>query len=347
MTVLNIQNEVQLQPFNTLKLNAVASHYVEVGSKEMLILALEYAKQHQLNTLILSGGSNILLPKIIHALVIHIHIQGINVLAEHDACLTVHVGAGENWHEFVRYTTQKKWYGLQNLALIPGRVGASPVQNIGAYGVEVGEWIDTVEAYDQICGQFVTLTKEDCAFAYRDSVFKQQPYRYIIVAVVFKLSKQPVFQLNYGELKQAVADHVTIDNVEQQIIYIRQSKLPDPKDFPNVGSFFKNPLLSATQHQQLVAQFPHIPSYPQADGRVKVAAGWLIEHTGWKGKRLGAVGMFAKQALVLVNYEQANLNDVCLTYTSVQHDVQNKFNILLEPEPIMIKENGLIQSHIG
>lgn len=343
--MLNIKNNLQLQSFNTLKLSAIASHYVEVDSKESLVLALAYAQEHQLEVFILSGGSNILLPPVLNALVLHINIKGICIRSDHNDQVTVNVGAGQNWHEFVRYTTQKQWYGLQNLALIPGRVGASPVQNIGAYGVEVGDYIESIEAYDRKLGQFVTLLASECAFSYRDSVFKQQPYQYIITHVVFKLSKKPYFQLNYGDLKHAVENNLTIDNVEKQIISIRQSKLPDPKDYPNVGSFFKNPVLSATQYQHLVDQFPNIPSYLQTDGRVKVAAGWLIEHAGWKGKRLGAVGMFAKQALVLVNYDHAHLSDVFLTYTSVQNDVKNMFDILLEPEPILIQENGLIQPH--
>ncbi|MGE8560812.1 MAG: UDP-N-acetylmuramate dehydrogenase [Acinetobacter sp.] len=343
---MNIQTQIQLKPFNTLSLDATASHYLKVQSPEELVDALNYAKQHQLNVLILSGGSNMLLPEHIHALVIHMDIQGIEYIAEDEQSKTLRVGAGQVWHDFVLWTTAQHLYGLQNLALIPGLVGASPVQNIGAYGVEVGEFIESVQVYDRQLEKFDVIYAQECDFSYRHSIFKEDPNRFVITHVIFKLLKHANLKLSYGDLKQAVGAEVTAENLQKQVIKIRQSKLPDPKEYPNVGSFFKNPIISEQLYDHLALTFPNLPHYPQAQGGVKIAAGWLIDQSGWKGKQLGMVGMFHKQALVLVNYNQATLADVKATYHAVQHEVQQKFNILLEPEPVLFDETGLIRSHL-
>lgn len=342
---MQIQTQVQLKPFNTLSLDAVASHYCKIQSIDDLIQALDFAKQQQLNILILSGGSNMLLPEQIHALVLHMDIQGIELLDADDQVQRLRVGAGQSWHDFVVWTTQQGFYGLQNLALIPGLVGASPVQNIGAYGVEVGEFIESVEVYDRENHSFSSIKAADCDFAYRHSIFKDQPGRYIITHVIFRLLKQPELKLNYGDLKTAVGEEQTPENLERQVIQIRQSKLPDPKEYPNVGSFFKNPVVDLQFFDQIAQQFPNLPHYPQPNNQVKMAAGWLIDQSGWKGKQLGSVGMFHKQALVLVNYANASLKDVRATYQAVQADVQEKFGVLLEPEPVLFAENGMIRSH--
>ena len=345
LPVIQIQHDVQLQPFNTLNLHSIASHYVKIDSIQSLIAALNYAEQQQLNVLILSGGSNLLLPEHIQALVLHINIQGIELIEDHPDHIKVKVGGGQIWHDFVLLSTSKGWYGLQNLALIPGLVGASPVQNIGAYGVEVGEFIESVQVYDRFEKTTQDIFAEDCQFAYRDSIFKRDPNRYIITHVTFRLLKQPQLKLNYGDLKAAVGSDVSPENLQKQVIQIRQSKLPNPKQYPNVGSFFKNPVIDQADFDQLLTKFPQIPHYPQAQGCVKIAAGWLIDQAGWKGKKLGSVGMFEKQALVLVNYANASLSDVRHTYQSVQHDVKQRFNIQLEPEPVLFDSNGLIRSH--
>ncbi len=342
---MQIQTQVQLKPFNTLNLDAVASHYCKIQSIDDLTQALDFAKQQQLNILILSGGSNMLLPEQIHALVLHMDIQGIELLDADDQVQRLRVGAGQSWHDFVVWTTQQGFYGLQNLALIPGLVGASPVQNIGAYGVEVGEFIESVEVYDRENHSFSSIKAADCDFAYRHSIFKDQPGRYIITHVIFSLLKQPELKLNYGDLKTAVGEEQTPENLERQVIQIRQSKLPDPKEYPNVGSFFKNPVVDLQFFDQIAQQFPNLPHYPQPNNQVKMAAGWLIDQSGWKGKQLGSVGMFHKQALVLVNYANASLKDVRATYQAVQADVQEKFGVLLEPEPVLFAENGMIRSH--
>ena len=343
---MNIQNQIQLKPFNTLSLDVTASHYIKVQSDEALVEVLNYAKQHALNVLILSGGSNMLLPEHIHALVIHMDIQGIEYLAEDEHSKTIRVGAGQIWHDFVLWATSQHIYGLQNLALIPGLVGASPVQNIGAYGVEVGEFIESVQVYDRQLETFSTIFAKDCDFSYRHSIFKDDPNRFVITYVIFKLLKHADLMLNYGDLKQAVGDEQTAENLQKQVIEIRQSKLPDPKEYPNVGSFFKNPIITEQLYDHLALTFSKLPHYPQATGGVKIAAGWLIDQAGWKGKQLGQVGMFHKQALVLVNYDKATLADVQATYHAVQHDVYQKFNILLEPEPVLFNESGLIRSHL-
>ena len=342
---MQIQTQVQLKPFNTLSLDAIASHYCKIQSNDDLIQALDFAKQQQLNILILSGGSNMLLPEQIHALVLHMDIQGIELLDADDQVQRLRVGAGQSWHDFVVWTTQQGFYGLQNLALIPGLVGASPVQNIGAYGVEVGEFIESVEVYDRENHSFSSIKAADCDFAYRHSIFKDQPGRYIITHIIFRLLKQPELKLNYGDLKTAVGEEQTPENLERQVIQIRQSKLPDPKEYPNVGSFFKNPVVDLQFFDQIAQQFPNLPHYPQPNNQVKMAAGWLIDQSGWKGKQLGSVGMFHKQALVLVNYANASLKDVRATYQAVQADVQEKFGVLLEPEPVLLAENGMIRSH--
>lgn len=340
-----IQHNIQLKPFNTLALSSIASHYCQIHAIDDLRQALQYAQAEKLNILILSGGSNMLLPEQIQALVLHMDIQGVELLTQDDDIQYVRVGAGQIWHEFVLWTTEHQLYGLQNLALIPGLVGAAPVQNIGAYGVEVGEFIDTVQIYDRATHQQLDIAAADCHFSYRHSIFKEQPNRYVITHVTFKLCKTPQLKINYGDLKTAMADDLTAENLQQQVIQIRQAKLPNPVEFPNVGSFFKNPVLEQKNFDQIALKFPNLPHYPQANHQVKIAAGWLIDQAGWKGKQLGAVGMFHKQALVLVNYADATLADVRHTYQAVQHDVFEKFNILLEPEPVLFNQCGLIRAH--
>lgn len=339
---MQIQTQVQLKPFNTLNLEAIAAYYSQIQSTDDLIAALEFAEQQQLNVLILSGGSNMLLPEQIDALVLHMDIQGIEMLEGNEQHQCLRVGGGQVWHDFVLWTTEQKFYGLQNLALIPGLVGASPVQNIGAYGVEVGEFIHAVEVYDRKLKKFDSIAASDCHFSYRHSIFKDDPTRYVITHVTFKLLRQANLKLNYGDLKAAVGDNLTAENLQQQVIRIRQSKLPDPKEFPNVGSFFKNPIVNQQVFDQIAVHFPNLPHYPQANDQVKMAAGWLIDQAGWKGKQLGPVGMFHKQALVLVNYGHASLKDVRQTYGAVQQAVWDKFKIMLEPEPVLFDCKGLI-----
>lgn len=342
---MNILKNAQLQALNTLHLNAVATELTEIHHKQDIVDALDYAQQQQRAVMILSGGSNVLLSQNIDALVLHMKIKGIELLNQDEKQVELSVAAGECWHDFVLWSTTQGYYGLQNLALIPGLVGAAPVQNIGAYGVEVGEFIHAVDVYDRELSIFRQLSAAECKFAYRDSLFKQLPQRYVICAVHFKLLKHADVKVNYGDLKAAMGDDLSPENLEQQVIRIRQSKLPDPAEFPNAGSFFKNPVISAAEFAARFTDLVDVPHYPQPNQQVKLAAGWLIEQAGWKGKRLNNVGMYHKQALVLVNYAQANLDDVQHTYQAVQKAVHEKFGVFLQPEPVLIDATGQIQAH--
>lgn len=341
----HIQHHVSLSQLNTLALPSTALAYVEINHLDDIRPALDYAEQQHLTVMILSGGSNLLLPEQLNALVLKMNIQGIELTQQDDEFVCLKVGAGQVWHDFVLYTTAQGFYGLQNLALIPGLVGASPVQNIGAYGVEVGEFIEYVDVYDRVEQTFTSLSAQQCQFHYRHSIFKDEPNRYIIVSVQFKLRKVAQLNVQYGDLKQAMGEEFTAENLQRQVIAIRQRKLPDPKAFANVGSFFKNPVVSLAEFQRLQAEYANIPHYPQANGDIKLAAGWLIEQAGWKGKRLGQVGMFERQALVLVNYGGATLADVQATYQAVQADVWQKFAVQLEPEPVLLNAMGEPCSH--
>ena len=338
--MMNVQTNVQLKTLNTLNLDAVASHYVQINHTQDLLDALKFADQKQLNIMILSGGSNMLLPNQINALVIHMNIQANEHIAEDETSYTLRVGAGQNWHEFVLWTTQQKMFGLQNLALIPGLVGASPVQNIGAYGVEVGEFIHAVEVYNRVEQKFESILAEDCDFSYRHSIFKDDPNRYIITHVVFKLLKNAELKIQYGDLKAAMADDLSPENLQQQVIQIRQSKLPDPKVFPNAGSFFKNPVVTGNIAQELLTKFPTAPHYPQADGSVKLAAGWLIDQCQLKGMRIGGAAVHQQQALVLINADNATSQDIVQLAHHVRQKVGEKFNVWLEPEVRFIGPQG-------
>ena len=344
---MKIRENVSLKALNTFGLDVKARYFCSLHKLSGVRTLMAWQAQHpDLPLLFLGGGSNILFAGDYAGLVVQVRLQALEVLGEDKHYHYIRVGAGNNWHELVRWTVEQGYAGLENLSLIPGTVGAAPMQNIGAYGVEVGEFIESVQVYDRQLETFSTIFAKDCDFSYRHSIFKDDPNRFVITHVTFKLLKQAHLMLNYGDLKQAVGEEQTAENLQKQVIQIRQSKLPDPKEYPNVGSFFKNPIISEQLFDHLVQTFPNLPHYPQAKGGVKIAAGWLIDQSGWKGKRLGVVGMFHKQALVLVNYDQANLADVQTTYHAVQHDVQQKFDILLEPEPVLFDETGLIRSHM-
>lgn len=356
-----LKYNVDLSSSNTLALKSHTQYYIALQHIEQLPEILNFAKQKQLNIFILSGGSNLLLPEKINALTVHIDLMGKDMIEDHHDHVIVKASAGENWHDFVGYCCEKSWHGLENLALIPGRIGASPIQNIGAYGVEVGDFIEHIWAYDFKTEQHVKLAAQDCQFAYRDSIFKQQAGRYLIYAVSFRLLKQANLKLNYADVAERVGEPPTAKKLLETIIKIRQQKLPQPSEFPNAGSFFKNPILDVATFETFIRKFPHAPHYPQyvvhhentqnthletaSITGYKIAAGWLIEQAGWKGKRLGQVGMFDKQALVLVNYADASLANVQHTYQQIQKDISQKFAIRLEPEPVLLNETGEIIAH--
>ncbi|WP_410209126.1 UDP-N-acetylmuramate dehydrogenase [Aquirhabdus sp.] len=335
---IQLNEHAPLDRLNTLRLPCKARFVAEVYSIRALSNILQSVTAKRLPRLILGGGSNLLLPNTLNALVIRPMLKGIRLLRTDGDRVIIEVMAGEPWHQLVMETIAQGWFGLENLALIPGTVGAAPVQNIGAYGVEIVDRLYSVQAMDR-SGQLHDLRPEECQFAYRDSLFKQQDGEWVIVSVRFALSKKPQLVLGYGDVIQAAGEHPTPLSVANAIIHIRSQKLPDPAKIANAGSFFKNPCVSKNQFECLKAEWPQISGYPQADGQVKLAAGWLIDQVGWKGRRLGGitgrVGMYEKQALVLVNYGGATSQDVLALSEAVQADVWSRFSVRLEREPVV------------
>jgi UDP-N-acetylmuramate dehydrogenase len=329
-----------LSLFNTLALPGRAARYARIVTADQLA-ARAFAEGRRF---ILGGGSNLVLSGDFDGLVLHMAIPGKRLIHEDADAFYVEAGAGENWHDFVQWTLQQGWPGLENLSLIPGTVGAAPIQNIGAYGLEVGEIFHALTAWDFEKQAFLTFGREQCRFAYRDSVFKQEGWhlsgRMAITSVVFRLPKAWQANMRYADVTQELASRniatPTPRDIADAIIAIRQRKLPDPAITPNAGSFFHNPVVDLVLADALARDFPTLPRYPQADGRVKLAAGWLIEQAGWKGKNLGPVGMYEKQALVLVNRGGATGTDVRRTMLAVQADVRAKFAVDITPEPIFL-----------
>jgi UDP-N-acetylmuramate dehydrogenase len=333
---MKIQENISLKPFTTFGIDKKAKFFTTVETLDELKVALLAAKEKQLPVFILGGGSNILLTRDIDGLVIKLEIKGINLVKEDGDQLWVEVGAGEMWHELVLHSIAQDWAGLENLSLIPGTVGASPMQNIGAYGVEIKDVFDRLQAMHRETLEMQSFDAEACRFGYRESVFKQTfKDQYVITSVTFRLSKTPNFHLEYGAIREVLAangiDQPSIRAISDAVIQIRQSKLPDPKEIGNAGSFFKNPTIPSAQFDELKTSYPSIPGYPSAEG-VKVAAGWLIEQTGWKGKRIGEVGVHAKQALVLVNYGGGTGEEIKKLSEQIQASVFDKFGVQLQAE---------------
>jgi len=333
-------SQIDLGPFNTLALPGRAARYLRVTEVAQLAdPALTDGRRF-----ILGGGSNLVLTGDFDGLVLHMAIPGKRLLQEDDKAWYIEAAAGENWHDFVQWTLARGWPGLENLSLIPGTVGAAPIQNIGAYGLEVCEHFHSLQAWDFERGELISFDHAACRFGYRDSLFKQQGWhlngRVAIVSVIFRLPKQWLANIRYADVAQELATHEiatpTAADVAVAIIAIRQRKLPDPAMTPNAGSFFHNPVVDAPTATRLADQHPGLPRYPQPDGRVKLAAGWLIEQAGWKGKALGPAGMYEKQALVLVNRGGATGADVRRTMAAVQAAVREKFAVELSPEPIFL-----------
>ncbi|MGE5386167.1 MAG: UDP-N-acetylmuramate dehydrogenase [Betaproteobacteria bacterium] len=328
-----------LTALNTLRLSACAAQYWRVEKPEDL---LELPPHRQ--RFILGGGSNVVLAGDFDGLVLHVALSGRFLAGEDADAWYVEAASGENWHDFVMWTLTMGWPGLENLALIPGTVGAAPVQNIGAYGLEAGELIHRLGAFDLALGEEVVFSREECRFAYRDSVFKQRGWhregRMLITSVTFRLPKVWHPNLRYAdivrELQPVEGRTLTPAMLAEAVIAIRQRKLPDPAVLPNAGSFFENPIVARETADQLKVAYPALPCYAQRDGSVKLAAGWLIEQAGWKGRNLGPVGMYEKQALVLINRGGATGRDVLAMVTQVQADVERQFGIRLQPEPVFI-----------
>jgi UDP-N-acetylmuramate dehydrogenase len=333
---MNLQENISLLPFNTFGIDKKARYFVQASSENDIRLALMETKRLGVPIFILGGGSNILLTKDLDALVLKIEIKGIKLLEENEDYLLVEVGAGENWHDFVLHCLENGWGGVENLSLIPGTVGASPMQNIGAYGVEIKEVFHHLTAIHRENLNEKIFDWNDCRFGYRESVFKNElKDQYIICRVVFKLSKQPLLKTEYGAIRETLEKmgikKANIKNISNAVIQIRQSKLPDPKIIGNAGSFFKNPTLSHSTYLELKKIFPTIPGFPNEEG-VKVPAAWLIEQAGWKGKTFGKIGVHVNQPLVLVNYGGGEGEEIKLLSQKIQESVKAKFGIELHPE---------------
>ena len=334
---LDVLEHVELAQYTTFGIEAKARWFAEVTSVDGLRAALDWSRSHGVEVFVLGGGSNMLLHGDVEALVLRIQIRGVEVRSDDGRHVEVAVGAGEVWHDFVMHTLDQGWGGLENLSLIPGSVGASPMQNIGAYGVEIRDhfaWLDAVRISD---GALQRFTAENCAFGYRESVFKREEKgKWILVRVAFHLDRESPLRMGYGAIEQEL-QHLpeaerTHRDVSEAVIRIRQSKLPDPAQIGNAGSFFKNPTIPAEQANALLAIHPNMPNYPQPSGEVKLAAGWLIEQAGWKGHNRTTHGVHDRQALVLVHFGGATGKEVWDLAQDVMASVKDQFGVSLEPE---------------
>ena len=330
-----IEENTSLLPYNTFGIDAKADYFIEYNSVVELQTALqsEIVKSNRL--LHIGGGSNLLFMKDFKGVILHSAINFIKKVSEDADAVVLEAGAVVNWDDFVAYTVENGWGGVENLSLIPGEVGASAVQNIGAYGVEVQDVIVEVNAVEIETGETKTFSVEDCQYGYRESIFKKDlKGKYIITSVVFKLQKQPEFKLNYQHLEAEVLKNgaINLQNIRQTIIAVRESKLPDPKIFGNAGSFFMNPVISKAHFNELLAQYPQMPHYFVSDTEEKVPAGWLIDQCGWKGKQIGNAGVHDKQALVLVNKGGATGAEIVYLAEQIQASVKSKFGVELRAE---------------
>jgi len=335
---MQIQQNISLKPYNTFNIDASAKYFATFATVDELESLFAFANVPAKQTMILGGGSNILFTKDFDGLVLKNELKGIELIKEDDQYYYVKACAGENWHRFVLHCIEHNYAGIENLSLIPGCVGASPMQNIGAYGVEIKDVFEGLEAYHIHDKKTVQLTLNDCAFGYRESVFKgKYKGEFVILNVTYRLRKEPVFNTSYGAIEQELEkmgiQQLSIQAISQAVINIRSSKLPDPAVIGNAGSFFKNPTIPVQQFNALKATHPALPGYLVADKQyMKVAAGWLIEQCGWKGYRDGDAGVHAKQALVLVNYNNAHGGDIYALSGKIIESVQAAFNITLERE---------------
>lgn len=336
---LPLQFDVSLRARNTFGVEARANAYLPVSSVAMLRTVRDDAGLAAMPRFVLGGGSNLLLTRDLDALVLHMVNRGIAVIGEDPDHVFVCAQAGESWHALVQWTLAQGLGGLENLSLIPGSVGAAPIQNIGAYGGELADCFHALQAFDFDSGQVLTLTREACTFAYRDSIFKQELRdRVAIINITVALPKRWQANLRYVELADALApiSNPSAIDISEAVMAIRRRKLPDPAVMGNAGSFFKNPVVSAAQRDALLLAYPQLVSYEQANGSVKLAAGWLIDQCGWKGRSLGAAGVHDRQALVLVNRGGATGEEMVQLAERIQTDVALRFGVNLEIEPVVV-----------
>lgn len=333
--MIQVQNNFKLKNYNTFGFDVTCKSYISCNTFSELQKALNYLKEHPQPFFILGGGSNVLFSKDFDGLIIHPLMDKITIIKENSEHVWLEADAGVVWDQLVDHCVDKQWYGLENLSYIPGNVGASPVQNIGAYGIEAKDCIESVKGiYIDTLYEFL-LMNEECQFAYRQSIFKNSlKNKVVISSVVFKLNKTEQFNLSYGPVKEQVElkGPITLKNVRETIIEIRKSKLPEPDETGNAGSFFKNPVIKQELFNQLQTEYKDIPYYAAGDNLVKVPAGWLIEHAGWRGKRLNQAAVHNKQALVLVNMGGATGHDILKLAEKIIVDVKGQFGISIEPE---------------
>ena len=338
---LPILHDVSLREHNSFGIEAKASTYLRVTSPEQLKLVHGDPALMELPRLILGGGSNIVLTKDFPGLVLHMAMEGISLERSDDDANYVRAAAGENWHQLVQWTLGQGFHGLENLSLIPGSIGASPVQNIGAYGAELSDFLHSLTLFDFATGEIRILSKEECGFGYRDSIFKHAVRdRAAILDISLALPKRWKPNTSYADVAQELMARgistPSARDISDAVIAIRTRKLPDPAVMGNAGSFFKNPVVSAAQKDALLSRHPHLVSYAQDDGQFKLAAGWLVDQSGWKGNTSGAVGVSPTQALVLVNRGGASGQEVVQLAKAIQADVASKFGVVLEPEPVFV-----------
>lgn len=332
---MKIQENISLKEYNTFGIDKKARFFVQAKEVQDIRDAIDWSRKHNLSLFILGGGSNVLLTHDLQGLILKIDIQGISVIRESAENVWLKAGAGVIWQKLVDYAINKGWSGIENLSWIPGTVGASPMQNIGAYGAEISEVFDHLEAINKETLQTEIFNNEACCFGYRESVFKNKlKDKYIISHVILRLNKHPHFNTSYGDIENTLAElglQPNIKTISEAVIYIRKKKLPDPTTIGNAGSFFKNPYVPATTYKRLKENFPKIPGYVTDHG-IKIPAAWLIDQAGWKGKRFGNVGVHHNQPLVLVNYGGAEGEDILELSRKIQEDIFKKFGISLQRE---------------
>lgn len=332
-----ILENLSLKPYNTFGVDVCTHYFSRIKSKQDIIHLIKDELQYYNKYLIIGGGSNILLCNDFDGLVILNEIEGVELAKEDDEFIWIKSYSGTKWHDLVLYCVNNNYGGIENLSLIPGTVGAAPMQNIGAYGSEIKDTFIQLEAIDLKTSETIIFDKETCAFGYRESIFKKEAKgKYFIYSVLFKLSKKPEVNSTYGDIQKTLLQkgiiQPSIKDISDAVIEIRQSKLPDPKELGNAGSFFKNPEVEKSIAEKIQQDFPSMPKYDLPNGKIKIPAAWLIEQCGWKGKQIGQTGNHAKQALVIVNYGHANGNEIWQHALNVQKSVQSTFDILLEPE---------------
>jgi len=332
-----IKSDVCLKAYNTFGIDASAKFFSEVSNEDEVRAVIENKAFTNNENLILGGGSNLLFTKNYEGIIVKNNISGIEVIKETKDSVYVKAGGGVVWHEFVLYCIKQGWSGIENLSLIPGSVGASPMQNIGAYGVEIKNIFEELEAINLMTGEIDYFNNSDCAFGYRESVFKKSlKGQYLISRVTYKLSKKSDFNTSYGAISQQLeamnVNELSAKTISDAVVAIRKSKLPDPKKIGNSGSFFKNPIVPKAQFEDLKNKFPKIVGYPSGDNHIKLAAGWLIDQAGWKGKTINNYGVHKNQALVLVNYGGATGTEIYNLSEEIMQSINERFGVALERE---------------